>query len=59
MELFLAVAALTVLAMLGSFLYLTRDDRALLAEQNSLPDDLRIRPLPLTEPASSDYHQAA
>lgn len=60
MNLLLIMAALTLLIMLGAFVALTRDDRALLTEQDDLPEDLR--PLPraynrrVAAPASADEH---
>ncbi|WP_291431517.1 hypothetical protein [Deinococcus sp.] len=60
MNLLLIMAALTLLIMLGAFVALTRDDRALLTEQCDLPADLQ--PLPraynrrVTAAASADEH---
>lgn len=60
MNLLLIMAALTLLIMLGAFVALTRDDRALLTEQEDLPHDLQ--PLPraynrrVSAPASADEH---
>lgn len=59
MEFFLALAALTLLAMLVSFFSLTKEDRALLNEQNTLPDDLRIGPMPLVSAGNEEFKQAA
>ncbi|WP_189065766.1 hypothetical protein [Deinococcus seoulensis] len=61
MNLLLIMAALTLLIMLGAFVALTRDDRALLTEQDDLPEDLR--PLPraynrrVAAPAAAEHEQ--
>ncbi|GAA5439637.1 hypothetical protein ACFQDE_15830 [Deinococcus caeni] len=60
MNLLLIMAALTLLIMLGAFVALTRDDRALLREQEDLPLDLQpLRPRNRRVADPEYYGQAA
>ncbi|GAA0505318.1 hypothetical protein GCM10008937_11500 [Deinococcus depolymerans] len=60
MNLLLIMAALTLLIMLGAFVALTRDDRALLREQEDLPLDLQpLRPRNRRVADPEHYGQAA
>ena len=60
MNLLLIMAALTLLIMLGAFVALTRDDRALLREQEDLPLDLQpLRPRNRRVADPEHYPQAA
>jgi hypothetical protein len=60
MNLLLIMAALTLLIMLGAFVALTRDDRALLRDQEDLPLDLQpLRPRNRRVADPEHYGQAA